>query len=247
MSWYGHDGAGAVLHQHIVGDPDRNRLAGGRVAAVAAREHTGLRLVTLLTCDQVGAFGFLTVCEDGRTVPVLCNGVHHWVFRRQHHVRRTEDCVRSGRVDLDLHVSLVAFAVENGEVQLSPFAPTDPVALRFPRRVRPVDIRQVVEQPLRVVGDLKEPLGDPALLDRGPASLALSSDHLLVGQHGHARWAPIHRRFFSLGQPCLEELQEEPLRPLVVGRVRGIDGVVPIEHPARTPELAREVLHVRRD
>ena len=41
---HGHDRAGAVLHQHVVGDPDRDRLAVDRVDRVAAGEDAVLLL-----------------------------------------------------------------------------------------------------------------------------------------------------------------------------------------------------------
>ena len=50
---HGHDGAGAVLHQHVVGDPDRDPLAGRRVDGVAAGEDAGLLPVAHLAGDQV--------------------------------------------------------------------------------------------------------------------------------------------------------------------------------------------------
>ncbi len=51
---YRHDRAGAVLHEHVVGDPHGDGLAGGRVAAVAAGEHAGLFLVGFLPAHQIG-------------------------------------------------------------------------------------------------------------------------------------------------------------------------------------------------
>ena len=43
-----HDGAGSVVHQDVVGDPHRDRLAGGRVGGVPTGEDTGLSLVAHL-------------------------------------------------------------------------------------------------------------------------------------------------------------------------------------------------------
>ena len=39
---HGHDRAGAVLHQHVVGDPDRDALAVDGVRRVTPGEHAGL-------------------------------------------------------------------------------------------------------------------------------------------------------------------------------------------------------------
>src|SRR5205823_6478231 len=43
---HGHDRPGAVFHEHVVRDPDGDRLARGRIAGVGAEEHAGLGLVT---------------------------------------------------------------------------------------------------------------------------------------------------------------------------------------------------------
>src|SRR4029079_18595037 len=45
VSGHGHDRTGSVLHEHVVGDPDRNGRAGRRIDGVAAREDAGLLLV----------------------------------------------------------------------------------------------------------------------------------------------------------------------------------------------------------
>ena len=44
---HAHHGAGAVLHQHVVGDPDRNRLSGGRIDRFGTGEDACLLLVHL--------------------------------------------------------------------------------------------------------------------------------------------------------------------------------------------------------
>ena len=49
VAGHGHDRAGAVAHQHVVGDPDRDRLAVDGIDRVGAGEHAGLVL------GQVGA------------------------------------------------------------------------------------------------------------------------------------------------------------------------------------------------
>lgn len=45
--------------------------------------------------------------------------------------------------------------------------------------------------------------------------------YLLVGEHGPQRRAPVHASLALLRQPRLEQLQEDPLRPLHVLRVWG--------------------------
>ena len=55
--------------------------------------------------------------------------------------------------------------------------------------------------------------------------------------------AEVHRRHLAIGQPVLEELQEEPLRPLVVFRVAGDGFALPVEHRAHRAHL---LAHLRR-
>src|SRR5207253_8288774 len=47
MSRYRHDGAGAVLHEHVVGDPDWDRLAGCWIRRVRTGEHTRFLAIDL--------------------------------------------------------------------------------------------------------------------------------------------------------------------------------------------------------
>src|SRR5262245_10159127 len=42
---HGHDRAGAVLHENVIGDPDWDRLARGRIAGVGSDEHPRLCLI----------------------------------------------------------------------------------------------------------------------------------------------------------------------------------------------------------
>ena len=83
----------------------------------------------------------------------------------------------------------------------------------------PVDLVEVVEQPVGVVGDPEEPLLELAHLDLVPAALAAAVDHLLVGEHGLVVRAPLDRRLLAVREAALEQLQEDPLRPAVVARL----------------------------
>ena len=58
---HGHDRAGAVVHQHVVGDPDRQPLAVDRVGHVVAGEDAGLRLLGGAVLGAPRA-GVLRVC-----------------------------------------------------------------------------------------------------------------------------------------------------------------------------------------
>ena len=62
---------------------------------------------------------------------------------------------------------------------------------------------------------------EEALLDRCVAPLTAAVDHLLVGEHRLVLGTPVHRRALLVREARFEELEKEPLGPLVV---RGIGG-----------------------
>src|SRR6185369_925748 len=124
------------------------------------------------------------------------------------------------------------------------FALTDPGTLRLLYLLAPWQRIEAREKPLGVVSDLEEPLREPLLLDFGSAALASSIDNLLIRKHGLILRAPFHRSFAVLGEIVLEELREEPLRPLVVARVAGDHFFRPIERRAHGAELIAHALDV---
>src|SRR6059036_1702395 len=75
-------------------------------------------------------------------------------------------------------------------------------------------------------------------------ALAETVNHLLVRHDAHVLRTPIDRRLLPEGDPRLEELQEDPLRPLVIAGVGGRELVTPVEHAAEAPQLAAERLDV---
>ena len=132
---------------------------------------------------------------------------------RQHHVGCAEERVGPGREDAD-HVGagvlgpdarapagLRPVAGVDREIDLGPLAAADPVALHVLDRARPVDVFEVVEQPLGVGGDAQHPLGQRHADDRVPAALALAVDDFLVRQHGAQLRAPVDRHLGPVGQP----------------------------------------------
>src|SRR3546814_11974700 len=81
------------------------------------------------------------------------------------------------------------------------FGATDPVALHGLDRLRPVLQRvQAIEQFLRVIGDLEEPLRNLALLHQRTRTPATAFDHLLVGEHGLIVRIPVDLRLLAVTQ-----------------------------------------------
>ena len=258
-SWPGHrhDGAGAVLHQHVVGDPDRDRLPGGRVHRVAAGEDAGLLPLADLAGDQVlapppaggtprpppAAPAVVSASTSGCSGASTMNVAPKTVSGR---VVKTRIAARSSASAVRLRVRRSPI----GKTSSAPSDPPQPVPLRRRGAVRPVHLRLVVQvgqQPVGVLGDPEEPLLQRPLLHHRAAALAAAVDDLLVGEHGLVVGAPVDRRRLLVGLPRLEELEEDPLGPLVVARIGGRELVPPVEHPADPLELAAEVLDVLRD
>src|SRR5690606_5127533 len=108
------------------------------------------------------------------------------------------------------------------EDHLRALAAPDPVLLHRDDTLRPVDVAEV-QQFVGVVRDLEEPLVQPLLDDRRAAPLAypLLADHLLAGQRRVAVRAEVNRRFLLVGQPLLEELDEERSEERRVGKEGG--------------------------
>ena len=210
LAGHRHDRAGAVAHQHVVGDEHRDHLVGDRVGGEGAGEDAGL-VAALGLPLQVGAqLGGPAVGLDrvagrrrspgpgGRYVGGPGAGGHlvqHRVLGRDDHEGGAEQRVRPGREDLDR-------AGIAGEPDPGALGAADPVALLQLDRLRPVQLVQVGQQPRGVGGDPHHPLAQVALEDREVAAVAapLGGD-LLVGQHRAQAGAPVDRRVRQVDQP----------------------------------------------
>ena len=151
---------------------------------------------------------------------------------------RPEEGVGPGGEDGEVEPELLA-----AERDLGALRAADPVALHRDDVLGPgLDLIEVGEEAVGVLGDAEEPLLELPLLDRGAAALATAVDDLLVGKHGRVLRAPLDGRLGPVGEPALEQLQEDPLRPAVVlGRV-GAELPRPVDRYPPLLELAAERL-----
>ena len=118
------------------------------------------------------------------------------------------------------------------------FRTADPVALHQPHFFRPlVEAVQRVQQILREVGDLEEPLRQLALFDQRARAPAASVDHLLVGKHGHVLRIPVDLGGFARHQPLLDEVEEQHLLAVVIVDIAGGELARPVERQAHDLEL----------
>ena len=119
-----------------------------------------------------------------------------------------------------------------------------PVRLHRLDALRPVHDAGEVEQLVRIVRDLEEPLIHLAPDDDVARALALAVHDLLVCEHRLAGGAPVHRRGRPVGQPLLVHPQEEPLIPCVVLRLARNHLAAPVVHRAHRLQLPAHALDV---
>ena len=239
---HGHDGAGAIGCQDVVGDKDGDLLAVDRVDALdALDDDTGLFLVQLGALEVGLAGGFLLVgsnsvgvLDETRIDPLFDESV----LGADDHVGRTEQRIRAGGVDGQ------GIACSGVEVDLGTVAAADPVALLSLDAVDVIHIVQVVDEAVSVGGDFQHPLALVLLHNGAAAALTDAVDNFLVGQNDLAAGAVVDGRFLLISQTLFEQLNEDPLRPLIILGVGGVDFTVPVEGQAQGFQLALEAGHV---
>ena len=233
---HGHHRAGPVLHQHVVGDEDRDLLAVDGVGDRATERDAGL--LAVLGASLLGRLAQRlvdVVAHRALGVGAGDQPLDRRMLGREDEEGGAEQRVGAGREDGEVDAQLLA-----AEDDLGALRATDPVALHRLHVLGPLDRLEVVEQPVGVVGDAEEPLLELAHLDLGPAALAATVDDLLVGEHGRVLGAPLDRRLLAIREAALEQLQKDPLGPAVVGRLCGGELAAPVDRDPPTAELALE-------
>ena len=236
----GHDGPGAVAHQHVVREEHRDLAARDRIDRVAAGEHPGLALADhpLPVADPRGAclvrahrgrgrpvrLGILALREPprrggARRPPVGGQRSGERMLGGQDQVGRAGQRVRPGAERVDAQV-----AAGHGELDDRAVTGADPVPLLLLDRLGPVEPVQVVEQPLRVGRDPQHPLPQRPPVDRVVADVAAPvGGHLLVSQHRAKAGRPVDHALGDVGQsPPVHHLapgQRVELRPGLTVRV----------------------------
>lgn len=222
----------AVVGQDVVRRPDRQSLAIDGVDRETVEEDAGLRSIGGLTVDLARLLDRLQVLTEtllhllGRPRRQLGGKVG---VGRDDHESRTVQRVRSGREDPDLLVTALDLEVDVGADR-----PADPVALHLDDLLRPeaLELIQIVEQAVGVLGDLEVPLRELLLDHLGAAALAMPVDDLLVGEHRLVVRAPVDRTLLAVSQPLLVQLLEQPLVPGVVLGVARMEHAAPVERDA---------------
>ena len=130
----------------------------------------------------------------------------------------------------------------DGQVELRPLGPSDPVALHRLGPFRPLKIVEGLEELVRVLGDAEEPLLQVTLHDDITGAVAGAvGKHLLVGQHGLTSGTPVDRGQGPVGQARLPKAQEDDLVPLDVGGVVAVDFAAPVVDGPEPAQRRREL------
>ena len=167
MGRHRHNGARAVSHHHIVGDPDRDAFVVDRVDGVSADKDAGFLLLSGHSFNLTLAGGLEFVLLHFFQELRRRQFVHQRVLRGQHHKGRAPERVGPGGEDDDRIILL------GEECHVGSFAPPDPVFLHGTDALRPIYFR-VIQQFVGIVSDAEEPLLQFLLHDQCAAALAVA-------------------------------------------------------------------------
>ena len=223
---HGHDRAGSVVHEDVVGNEQGHSHTVDGIVRPQAGEDTGF--LSRVFCAFLRGLG-----RGGRAVGgnsfggggvsarpgiagsfrpgggnVEQRGVarlarhaspEQGMFGREHGEGASEEGVGAGGVDDD--GAVIHTLTGDGEGHFRAFGTADPVALHGAHLVRPVDGVQVVGQALAVGGDAHHPLAEVAL-EHGvvAAFTAPVGGDFFVGQNRSQSGAPVHGGFADVGQ-----------------------------------------------
>ena len=209
---HGHDGTGAVVHEHVIRGEQRQLGSGDWVDGVQAGEQAGL--LASLVNTVLGGLGFRSQAvglhrldRSGiATLPVFRslgrpfggNVFEQVMFRRDHGERGAEQGVGTGGVDLHVFDAVRGFDLE---MHGSAVGFADPISLHELDLLRPVDAIKIFDQTVAVCGDAHGPLAQLALEHREVTAFGLAfGGDLLVGEHRAQARTPVHRGLGDVGQ-----------------------------------------------
>ena len=178
----GHDRAGAVAHHDIVGDEDRNLLAGDRVDRGQALDaYTGLLLHELCTLELGLLRSLVTVVHDRipvrNLVLILIKCRMLW---SDNHEGDAIEGITAGGIDLELVINGLSCLISELEVDKCTGAAADPGHLLLLDGLRIIDIIESLQETVSVLGDAEVPYVLRELYDIAVADVALAALGVLV-------------------------------------------------------------------
>ena len=229
------DGARAVVHQHEVGDVERQLprrvgrmrdLEAGVEAELFSHLDGGLR-----RAEMVAERNEIRCCLVAFGEPLSQRMIRGDCCKGRPAHRVGARCV--DRQGLE-----AGWAAPDAEREMEALGAADPVLLHQPDLVRPtVERGERFEQLFAVFGDGQEPLGQLAELHLCAGAPAPAVDHLLVGEHSLVDRVPVHLRGLARDEPGIEEVEEETLLLRVIFNVAGGELATPVERQAHRLQL----------
>ncbi len=241
MCRHGHHRAGAVVHQHVVGDPHRHRLPGQRVNRTQTCIHTGFFRLGHVSFGHRGLFA---LGDKGSEIGVI-GGQRQadGMLGGQAYISHPKERIGASGVHLDARVTGDRTVEPKGQLDAAALA--NPVALHGAHGLGPaVELVEIGQQFFGVGGDADKPLGNFAALNQGTGAPSASIDDLLVSQHRLIHRIPVDRGHLFVDQTLFVEPGKEPLLPAIVFRAAGRDLAVPVKAEAQGLELLTHVLDV---
>ena len=223
--------AGAVTHQHEIGDHHRQfptgieRVNGFQPGVVA--ELLGL-FDGLFGGAGAAAFGN----KGGKLRILLGQFLRQRMIGRQRHETGPEQRIGPGAENIER----TPIRQIEGEAQALGFA--DPVLLHQPDLFRPTLQRiEARQQFLAETGDAEEPLRQLAPFDRRARAPALAVDHLFIGKHGLIDRVPVHIGFAAIDEARFKEIQEQLLLVAVIFGIAGGKLPLPVDRQPHQLQL----------
>jgi hypothetical protein len=146
------------------------------------------------------------------------------MLRRDNHEGDSEEGVTSGRIDAEAVIGSL-----DREVDESTLRPSNPVYLLLLDILGIIDILQALEQLVCVLCDAEIPDLLRELNDIIVADIALAALGILVGEDNLAVRAVIDKCRIAEHKPVLEQLEEDPLGPLVIVLICCVDYAAPVK------------------
>ncbi len=239
---HGHHGTFAVIHQYIVGDPDRQQFA---CQWVLHTQGCGEAFLFLSGDIGFGHAATLALVNERLQLGVVLGGeCGQRMFGRHGDIGRAHQRIGAGGEDLH-H----AFAADAGDVvretDLHAARLADPVALHGLDLFRPaVQLVQAFQQLIRIGGDFEVVHGDFALLDQRAGTPAAAIDDLLVGQHRLVDRVPVDGAVLAVDHAFFIQAGKQPLFPTVVIGFAGGDFARPVDRQAQALQLGAHVVDV---
>ena len=136
------------------------------------------------------------------------------------------------------------FVILNLKGDFSTFGTTNPILLGGLDFFWPFNMINIFKQLIGIGRNLEEPLFHLFLFDFVATAPAFTIFDLLVREHSLVDWAPPLVGFLLIGEAFFVKLEEAPLSPLIILRIRGVDFTVPVDSVAEAFSLFAEIINV---